>query len=237
MSLQQSKIFYHQGRYAEHYYLCNYIPSRSGADKLSHSLIRFKEALAYDLQAWIDCAVSELEKLKMTSDTIVIRALGSEETKTDENSNTALDKLCKAIGETYGCQWKPGLIGKPQHQRSLKSLTWEERRKEIRHAYYLSQEYFDFDRKEILLIDDIITTGATVTAIIGLIKEYFSRARFTVFTLAKTAYIHTLNDDLHLHGSGYKWEDSMGWKVAEDEEPYNNYTGLCNCIRKDDFMS
>ena len=76
MGLQHSQIPFAQNHTIEHFYLCNYRPQYRGADKISRSLLRFKESLAHDLHAWIDCAVNELRNIVIPSDVIVIRALG-----------------------------------------------------------------------------------------------------------------------------------------------------------------
>lgn len=104
------------------YYLCNYRPLHLGGDRLSRSLIRFKEALAFDLQAWIECAIRELQQVDMPGDFIIMRALSSEETIIDSNADIALDKLGRAIAEVFNINWKPRLIGKQNYTRPLKLL-------------------------------------------------------------------------------------------------------------------
>ncbi|HVX00593.1 MAG TPA: phosphoribosyltransferase family protein [Candidatus Babeliaceae bacterium] len=235
MGLQLSKIRYRPKRYVEHYYLCNYRPLHTGGDQLSQSLLRFKSAIQDDLRAWIDCSVSELKQLAIPRDVIVMRALGSHETAVESRTDTALDRLGKSIAKAFGIRWMPWLIAKARHTRPLKSLTAKERRAEIKRTYQLTKDYFDFDGKRILLIDDITTTGITLTSIIRLIKQYFPDSRFKVFTLAKTEQESPLNASLHLSGSGYLWENDAGWRAAEPETEYNAYSKLVSCIRGDDF--
>lgn len=235
MGLQMSKIEYWPRRYVEHYYLCNYRPLHTGSDKLSHSLLRFKNALGFDLKAWIDCTVGELRQLDIPDDVIVIRALGSQETGIDRHANTALDQLGRAMADVLNLRWMPWLIGKSGPTRPLKSLAAKERRAELSHAYCLAGSYFDLNDKRLLLIDDILTTGITITSIIRLVKQSFPRARFKVFTLAKSDYQSRLNRALRLSGPTYQWKQSGGWRVAEPASEYNGYAGLVACILKDDF--
>jgi len=237
MSLQQSKLSYNPGHYVEHFYLCNYRPRHIGGDRLSRSILRFKDALAHDLRAWIDCAVSELQKVDIADDIIVMRALSSTETIIDASSDTALDKLGKAIAEKFAINWMPGLINMLKITRPLKSLEAAERSTEIKNAYSLFSENLDLNDKRLLLIDDIISTGTTITTIIRLIKQHFPRSRFKVFTLAKSDYDSSLNASLYLAGATYAWEENSGWMVAEEEPVYNRYSyaQLSNFILKDDF--
>lgn len=171
----------------------------------------------------------------MPGDFIVMRALGSKETTIDKLYDTPLDKLGKSIACAFGVEWLPQLISKPKHTRPMKFLDRMERLLELKHAYYLSDDYFDFDGKRILLVDDIVTTGSTVASIIRLIKDYFPSCRFKVFTLAKTSY-ETPQLNLHLSGSAYTWKGNSGWIAAEEKATYNSYSGLCSCILNDSFQ-
>ena len=107
-----------------------------------------------------------------------MRALGSHETAVESRTDTALDRLGKSIAKALGISWIPWLAARAKHTRPLKSLTAKERRAEIKRTYHLTEDYFDFDGKRILLIDDITTTGITLTSIIRLIKQYFPDSRF-----------------------------------------------------------
>jgi len=238
MSLQQTKIYYHPGKYVEHYYLCNYRPHYVGGDRLSRSLLRFKEALSHDLQAWIDCAVSELQQVDMPCDVIIIRALSNEETIIDNNADTALDKLGRAIGKKFNLNWMPALIVKSKLTRPLKLLASAERWIEMKDVYQLSSpNLIDLNNKRFLLIDDIVTTGATVISVIKMMKLHFPGSKFKVFTLAKSAYDYSLNASMQLAGTAYAWEGNSGWMVAEDETHYDSYAELSACIHNDDFSN
>lgn len=237
MGLQSTKLFYQKGHAVEHCYLCNYRPLADGHDKLSKSLLRFKSGLQEDLKAWIDCAVKELEQLVIPNDVMVIRALGSRETRIEENSNTALDLLGKAITAHFQLEWNPTIIGKMMSTPSLKSLSAKERSAVIKHVYCFTIYPPGFNGKRILLIDDILTTGATALSIIRLFKQYLRDTKFMVFTLAKSAYGNGLNEPIYLAGESYDWQEKSGWIAAEETTEYNNYSRLTKAILADDFSS
>jgi hypothetical protein len=59
-------------------------PVSCGGNRLSRSLIRFKEVLAFDLQAWIDCSLNELQQIDMPGDVILMREQNNNETTIDD---------------------------------------------------------------------------------------------------------------------------------------------------------
>ena len=64
----------------DHFYLCHYRPKNAGEqDRLSQSLLRFKNGMEPDVRAWIECSVAELEKKFINSGAAVMRALGHDE--------------------------------------------------------------------------------------------------------------------------------------------------------------
>ena len=234
MGLQQQRLSYDQSHFADHYYLCNYRPKSSGADRLSSSLLRFKNALPQDIYAWIDCALHELEMLAMPANSLVIRVLHSNETGVRKESNTALDQLGRAVAKKLGIHWMPELICKSRVTRKVKYLSLKERRAELKNVYALSSEYFDFDKRTVLLIDDILTTGTTVISIIRLIREYFPGSAFKVFTLARSAYDPLYNSRVQLSGEHYLWHQ-QSWVAAEGEPGYGSYEKIKECILNDRF--
>jgi predicted amidophosphoribosyltransferase len=235
MGLQTSKIYYQGKHQADHYYLCNYRPLHAGGDRLSRSLLRFKEALAHDLQAWIDCALTELGQTSFPPDTILIRALASYEKRSSPQTRTALDQLGAAIALKVLLNWKPSLLEKHRTTRPHKNLAAADRWKEVRDVHHISEHAIKPGTHHFLLIDDILTTGATVVSIIRLLKSFFPAATCSVFTLAKSDQYSTLNTHLQLASAGYTWEQGAGWQVAEEEEGWSSYSNLVNCILKDDF--
>ena len=90
LQLQQIEAL---GEYFTHYYLCNYRPRSVGSDQLSESLIRFKECKRVDVEAWTECSILELSKVRFSEDLQIIRALGLEEMNATTTSRTAMDWL------------------------------------------------------------------------------------------------------------------------------------------------
>jgi hypoxanthine phosphoribosyltransferase len=71
---------------------------------------------------------------------------------------------------------------------------------------------------EILIIDDILTTGATMRAIVAAIRQLLSSTSIRIFTLASTDREALINKSVQLSGYNYGWQNARGWIVAEDSE-------------------
>lgn len=209
---------------------------QTGSDNLSRSLIRFKKALADDLQAWIDCAVKELKSLLFPIDLIILRALSADETIINTNKKTALDKLGKAISNDLSTTWMTDLIMKKKPTRPLKTLSAIERKNELENIYTLKKKLSISHPEKFLLIDDIVTTGTTMQAIANLLRFHFPDTDIFVFTLAKTTHEDESNSSLSLKGNTYNWyHDQANWMIADAEENYVNYHQLVSFILMDKF--
>ena len=65
-----------------------------------------------------------------------------------------------------------GLLTRVRATTALKKLSPDERRKNLMKAFAVDKERFDPDRhRRVLLVDDIYTTGATMEACAGLLRE------------------------------------------------------------------
>lgn len=226
MALQE-RTFLCDGETYPHYYLCNYKPYSEGADKLSYSLIRFKKGEHVDVQAWTDCAVAALKSLAISSKPVVLRALHSHETKLTNASGTALDNLARAISAALGGTYRPHLLQKKAHQ-PLKGLNLEERIRVIEHLYTFRAIGVI---QSIILVDDIFTSGTTMTAIVRSIRKKLS-CPIILFTLAATD--RAFNPIPSLSGIGYSWKPQQGWiQVQEPAEFYSSVQDLKNMIDAD----
>ena len=215
-----------------HYYLCNYQPRYAGNDELSKSLLRFKMCNKVDVEAWTECAIQELKKVKFKSDLLIIRAAGSHETTLSYEHHTALDWLGKKLADNFGGNYFPDVLSKSQKTRSIKTLSRIEREIELSNVYSFRK---GISCDEVLILDDILTTGTTVKEIIRAIKNSGLRCPVKVFTLADTNHQAILNYNIELTGTSFTWKQEEWQRVAETDEYYNEYNILKTKILKDSF--
>ena len=234
MGLQATSITYKHSIYP-HYFLCNYLPMSAGRDRLSRSLLDFKQGLQPDLGAWTDCAVEVFQGIPYIRDTIIVRALQHDETAATDDPPASLDLLGRALASRFHCQYLPGLLCKSGATPPCKALTRRQRMAGLRNVYSflplpdpapssgtppLSGPPAPHPR--FLLIDDILTTGTTARMILGAIHQVYPGSPFGVFTLAKSGYTTTPAPTTALHGRRYHLGPDSQWIVSEGEPtPYS----------------
>ncbi len=230
MALQQNVIECN-GEKFDHYYLCHYRPQSSGSDKLSQSLIRFKNGWSVDGNAWMSCSIEELQKITFKGKVLLLRALHSNEITVSKNSNTSLDRLCRSIGQEMNFIYRPEFLGKKRKTRPAKLLSRSDRETELHDVYLFSGKLIDFE--EILVVDDILTTGQTLRAIMKAIRSIMN-CPITLYTLACTDHQSILNITLQLRSPAYRWEPRQGWGIAQDSKAiYSSLQALKHQILSD----
>ncbi len=202
-----------------HYYLCRYLPSAAGRDTLSHSLLRFKLGRQPDLSGWIDCILATLASLPILPQTTIVRALHHDETAVLLDHPASLDRLGAALAARFHSDYRPSLLRKQRPSRPIKGFSKEKRTDELRDLYYMEEL---LPAGPILILDDILTTGATVAAILAALLPCSPRSSFTIFTLARATYEASPNESLPLKGQNYQLEPGMDWTMAEEgAAPYD----------------
>jgi predicted amidophosphoribosyltransferase len=218
-----------------HYYLCGYLPASAGRDTLSHSLLRFKLGRQPDLSGWIDCILETLATLPILPHTTIVRALHHDETTVPPDSPASLDKLGAALAARFHSDYRPSLLRKHRPSRPIKEFSKEKRTDELRDLYYIGEPALPSSQPArstslasgfpihpglpaapILILDDILTTGATVAALLAALLPYFPHSSFTIFTLARATYEASPNESLPLKGQNYQLEQGMNWTMAEE---------------------
>lgn len=230
MPLQLNHIEF-QGEYYTHYYLCDYKPRSTGSDQLSQSLIRFKEGSRLDVEAWTECATQELGKIPSIERAVIMRALNSDETDVSLVKQTALDRLGKKLALEINGAYNPHLLMKSRPTKSVKMLTKMEREKELEDIYSIDQ----IETENILVIDDILTTGTTMKEIIKAIRRLNTSCLINLFTLADTDHQAVLNQNIALSGDSYSWAEEEWAALAEPDEFYIQLEKLKSQILKDSF--
>lgn len=202
MSLQQGRISYRvaggRRRIAPHLFLCHYCPRDYGPDELSSSLLRFKAGLGPDSDAWTAYALEALRKRGFSPGVLVVRALHHQETFLTGREGSSLDVLAAGIARRFGGRYAPLLLGKRRVTRTCRELpTKAERIAELRGVYYWRGRT-DLGRwgQKVLILDDIVTTGATTSAILAVVHEALPEASLLVYSLARASPDRLFNQAL-----------------------------------------
>ena len=170
-----------------HFYLCPYLPLTAGADALSLSLLKFKQRIQPDLSAWIDCSTRLVGQLHVPPDTIIIRPLRHDETFARPEFPSALDLLGQSLATHLRCRYNPALLTKSRITLPNKHLTRRERTSQLRDVYHFTPTPLS-PSTPFLLIDDILTTGTTLRALIGTIRRVYPNCPVKAFTLTRADY-------------------------------------------------
>jgi hypothetical protein len=175
---------YYGGRTCPHIYLSYYFPVETGPDSFSRSLIRFKQGWLADSEFWTCCALEALEGLPL--EMVIVRALHHDELILTGEEHTGLDELGRLIAGKFGGRYMPFLLGKRKVTMQFRDLhTSKQRREELKEVYYIREPVA---AARVLLIDDIVTTGTTVAAILNEMAKAAPSAKFAVFSLAKAKF-------------------------------------------------
>jgi tetratricopeptide (TPR) repeat protein len=184
--------------FTDSFSLANYIPQSN--DILSMFLLQFKNNEKFIVDEWIRFAkdqLNEVHDIKNLNIGYVARVLGSQEKGASLSRMVPLDNLSIAIANDVGALYIPDFLRKWRTTRkfSREVPLYKDRLNEVSKVYTLEHS-FVLD-KPLLLIDDILTSGATTTTIGNLIKERFPQIDIYLFTLGKTLRLSGSNDELY----------------------------------------
>jgi hypothetical protein len=210
----QLRVIKHNDKQLSHFFLCHYIPKSIGGDRLSGSILSFKNGLQPHLQAWSDCAVSEMKYVTDLKGAIVIRALGHDEQFIRDNSHRSIDQLSVKLAHALNGSYRPEALQKAKPVKKLISLNKTEREAELRRAYRFASPQGVV--KQVLIVDDIMTTGATVFSILDAVRVSLPAIPVSIFTLATTEQATILNESVQLKAVPYEWTPEVGWMVARE---------------------
>ena len=233
MPLQLTSIPYKDHSYP-YYYLCNYLPLSAGKDTLSYSLLKFKRGLQPDLDGWISCSLEMLAPHIPPGRTI-LRALHHDETTSREEAPTSLDKLGKALAHHLRGHYHPRMLRKSRTTPAIKQLSREQRTAELEGLYSIDPSRSPSSQPSFLIIDDILTTGATMKMIIDALRHTYPHAGLEVFTLARADYDTRGSQPAIPSGQDYPTAQDMDWTVAEELTPAYSLQELKSRITMDIF--
>lgn len=102
-------------------------------------------------------------------------------TKVRERGYNQSEYLVKGLSESMNIPYRFNLISRKRYTKSQTKLTLIEREKNIKDAFSLTDDYKgEVKDKNIILLDDVITTGATVNECIKVLQEAGANKIFTV---------------------------------------------------------
>lgn len=222
MELMQRRIRYSGDTFFKLYHLCYYFSRVSVNDENRKLVIDFKKAKEPAVRHFIVKALQFLEYREIDENLLVIRALHSRET-TAEDELTPLDRLGDSLASVLDCSYYPKILRKTKVTQPIKSLTFPQRAAELKGVYRIDPNFFNLNHREVLIIDDVVTTGATSCAIIKSILDHFPEAKINVFALAWTP---APNQQLYIQE-----QISRGMMLNEPEPPYG--TGAHKWVDED----
>ena len=161
-SIDGCERIYAMGRYVPY-------PSRAKEDLLSYHIWGFKKYANYahplgkGLEATIRCLYTEL----LESTLLIPIPLTSEKLK-ERGYNQSLE-LAKVLGDSLNIPVEEFLI--KTRNVDMRRLNWEERREAVEGLYTLHDNSKEAQRQKVLLIDDVVTTGFTVSECASLLQE------------------------------------------------------------------
>lgn len=92
--------------------------------------------------------------------------------KLRERGYNQTDFICKGFSQVTGFRTAFDLITRQRYTQSQTTLTFQERKENVSDAFVLNDKYKDLIRdKVVLVVDDVITTGATIEAVGRVLKS------------------------------------------------------------------
>jgi predicted amidophosphoribosyltransferase len=150
----------------------------------------------------------------ISPETIIVRALRHQETSLPTSTPCSLDLLGQAIATQFRCSYLPSLLSKTHPTRQNKGLSVDDRNSELEGIYTFTSAVPITATSPFLLIDDLLTTGATARAILDALRQKFPSCSIRIFTLAKVGYTVAPTHQYPLMGNTYRLEKETGWKQS-----------------------
>lgn len=169
------------------YNLFNYLASGLDKDKYSNAILQFKKGRSIFVREIVKCSRIFARK-NMDSYDYIIRALGSKEI--ESLGNKPLDYLCFQLADVLCAEYLKNFFAKSHKLSALKNINNKvERLEHLSNAYYIQNtNEVDLNRKKILLIDDIYTTGATIESMEKIIMKRFPDCIIEAFVIGRTVH-------------------------------------------------
>lgn len=167
-----------------HFFLCAYRPpERDTPRSYSNFIIKFKNGDHHTVEGWSRWSAYEIGALSINFD-ICVTSLGHDQLVADKEK--PLYKLASYIDNFLNIKFMPDILSKKKTTKKSIGMSKEERRNEIADVYSAKNIKFENPIKNILIIDDVTTSGAQLFDIVRALKVNWPRACYYSFTLGKT---------------------------------------------------
>lgn len=168
---------------ARAFHVANFVPVNWGAqDPISRSLVDFQFGREPQTTQWIRLACAGTEGVGPVD--IILRALSSKEVAS--GGSASLDRLGSELALRTGAVYAPGRLTKTRLAAPVKYAGIREMRDRILRGAYAFDGAGLAETSRLLILDDIVTTGATFAAITAAIRESLPRADVRYFALGRT---------------------------------------------------
>ncbi|QEC74684.1 ComF family protein [Mucilaginibacter ginsenosidivorax] len=152
--------------------------------------MEFKNNKERTIRTFISESINNLLSHQMSRDLVIIRALGSNELAADNSAKKPLDRLGNSLAATFGCYYLPQILHKRKATKPIKSLNLTNRQKMLADVYEVKENVTNLNRRKVLILDDVVTSGVTSCAIISAILKTFPAAKINVFSFAWTPTVN-----------------------------------------------
>ena len=168
------------------FHLCYYFPDERD-EFYSSQILEFKEGNEDAIEFWGDWVEYDFryEIFDAIRFGLVLRVLGHSELEAVEDK--PLDEIGQRIVDVKGGVYNPKVIGKHRENKKLsRTNSLEEREAELEENYYLIDEDYRDYRRNVLIIDDIKTSGTSMIAVKDLLRDSGFSGRIYGFALGET---------------------------------------------------
>lgn len=168
------------------WHLFYYFARKSAWDNNAQLILDFKSNSRSAAEYLLDCALRELRGYELMEEILVIRGLRSTEIRAVLDKGNVMDWLGQGIATGIGGIYIPQLLEKKRVTQPLKLLRARQREVELENVYGLRDLGLSLNNRNILLLDDVVTTGATARAISKAVLANYPRAKINTFALGWT---------------------------------------------------
>lgn len=160
-----------------------YNPADHEPGTISGSILNFKDRNANAVEEWSERAYTDLKASGIQFHCIV-RALGSSELQ--PNGRKALDLLGQYLSKRLESNYLPQILSKSRITKPMHTMKLADRQIEMDNVYIAGPGNYDFNGKNILILDDVTTTNTTLKEILRALKTAWPKANFYFFCLGRT---------------------------------------------------